>query len=112
MNHKKYIENQKKFVYISGPMTGIKDFNLPAFDKAEKHLKSFGYNVINPADNQRKNPSDTWENYMREAIKQVCLCHIICFLPGWSDSKGALFEAKVAGIIGTEAKLIEDFKNK
>ena len=34
-------------IYICGPMTGIEDLNHPAFFKAEEHLKSKGYTVIN-----------------------------------------------------------------
>lgn len=102
----------KETVYIAGPMTGIKDLNISSFDQAEIKLKALGYNVLNPANNQRQDDSDTWEGYMRKAIRQVCLCDIICLLPGWSNSKGALFESKVADIIGAETKLIGDFKQQ
>ena len=29
-------------IYIAGPMTGIKDFNFPAFFEAEKQLNKIG----------------------------------------------------------------------
>lgn len=35
-------------IYISGPMTGYPDLNLPAFDAAEKRLTDDGHFVINP----------------------------------------------------------------
>lgn len=36
-------------VFISGPMSGIEDFNWPGFYKAEKMLVEKGYSVFNPA---------------------------------------------------------------
>lgn len=101
----------KKIVYVAGPMTGIKNFNFPAFFEAEQYLLNHGYKTINPARNEKPTP-ETWENYMRIAIPQVCKCDIICLLQGWSNSKGALFEVKVAGIIGAESRLFEDFKKR
>ena len=38
-------------IYIAGPMTGIKDFNFPAFFEAEKQLNKLGHEVYNPAHN-------------------------------------------------------------
>ncbi len=40
-------------VYISDPMTGIKDDNFPTFSAAARALRSVGYEVVNPADFKR-----------------------------------------------------------
>ena len=40
-----------EIVYISGPMTGIKDLNYPLFNSIAKRLSDAGYAVENPADN-------------------------------------------------------------
>jgi hypothetical protein len=36
--------------YVAGPMTGIKDFNYPAFNAVAEDLRAQGYEVENPAD--------------------------------------------------------------
>lgn len=36
-------------VYISGPMTGLPEFNYPAFFAAAEALEARGYETINPA---------------------------------------------------------------
>lgn len=38
-------------VYLSGPMTGLPDFNYPAFHDAAQRLRSIGHRVESPAEN-------------------------------------------------------------
>ena len=38
-------------IYIAGPMSGLPDFNYPAFNQAEQRLLALGYEVENPATN-------------------------------------------------------------
>jgi len=38
-------------IYIAGPMTGLPEFNYPAFNAAAEYLRSLGHHVENPADN-------------------------------------------------------------
>ena len=95
-----------KKVYISGPMTGHKDNNYPAFFEAEKRLKKMGFDVINPARNTPPEPA-TWEAFMRMAIKQVCDSDIVALLDGWCFSKGSTIEVSVAEIIRIPAFTLE-----
>jgi hypothetical protein len=37
-------------VYVAGPMTGIKDFNYPAFNAVAASLREAGYLIENPAE--------------------------------------------------------------
>lgn len=37
-------------VYLAGPMTGIADYNFPAFNAAAARLRAEGFDVVNPAD--------------------------------------------------------------
>ena len=49
-------------IYIAGPMSGIKDWNFPAFFKAEAELEALGYKVINPAHNDGATVQDALES--------------------------------------------------
>lgn len=84
-----------KRVYIAGPMTGLPDFNYPAFNRAADALRAKGYHVENPADNPVP-PCGTWKGYMLLAIAQLITCDTVALLPGWSDSKGAKVEHQLA----------------
>lgn len=88
-----------KSVYLSGPMTGIADFNKPAFNAEAKRLRELGYTVLNPAENaEPQNP--TWENWMRLAVAQLVKCDTIAMLPGWTESRGAIIERNLAKDLG------------
>lgn len=40
---------KQKQIYIAGPMTGIPQFNFPAFFEAQRMLEALGWKVNNPA---------------------------------------------------------------
>lgn len=82
-------------VFISGPMTGIDNFNRDAFNNAEKEFIKRGLDVFNPA---WMLFSDGWahEEIMSIDINALSLCKFICMLPGWEDSKGARLENEYA----------------
>lgn len=94
-------------VYISGKMTGIKNYNKEKFSNAEKELKKHGIEVINPSSlseivfekckNLNKEP--TREDFMREDIKALCECDMVYMLDDWRDSIGARHEHLVANEI-------------
>lgn len=85
-------------VYIAGPMTGIEDFNYPAFHAAKAALEARGIETLNPADTEGLNDTgapQSWDWYMRHAIRMVTQSDAMCLLPGWQDSKGANLEVKI-----------------
>lgn len=82
-------------LYISGPMTGIPEWNFPAFNKAADQLRAAGYDVVNPADGGSDN-SKSWEDYLREDLRLLLDCDGIALLPGWEKSRGARLEVHVA----------------
>jgi hypothetical protein len=85
-------------VYISGPMTGIKDHNFPAFFEAAADLRTMGFSVINPAEiNHIGKP---YNDCLKEDIKALCDCDVIALLPGWEHSNGAHLELHIAHRIG------------
>lgn len=92
--------------YISGPMTGIEDYNHTAFNAAERdlvnYLDSVGveYRVINPARNFDGQTNLDRHVYLTLDLKQVLESDVIVLLPGWKTSPGANSEAHVAEITG------------
>lgn len=103
-------------IYLAGPMTGIKDFNFPAFDKAAKELEDAGYIVFNPAANDRRRYGDDFlqhpERFDRRATmfddtSWICNnANIIALLPGWERSKGVAVEKALAEYLGLEIRYL------
>ncbi len=89
-------------VYIAGPMTGIADFNYPAFDAAEKELRELGFAyIINPANTGRRfGVAKSYDFYLRESLRQVLTCEAVALLDGWESSKGAILEYYMAKTLG------------
>lgn len=84
-----------KCTYIAGPMTGLPDFNYPAFNAVADSLRAEGVKVLNPAENPEP-PCKSWNGYMRMALAQLIQCDTVVLLPGWEDSRGARIEAHLA----------------
>ena len=80
-------------------MTGLPDFNYPAFNAEAARLRALGFHVENPAENAAP-PCGSWAGYMRLAIAQLVTCDAICLLPGWSASRGASIEHDLAVHLG------------
>lgn len=47
-----------KQIYIAGPMSGIPEWNYPAFAKAAKDLRAEGWHVWSPAEKDQETFSD------------------------------------------------------
>lgn len=89
-------------VYISGPMSGLKDSNFPEFHIVASRLRDMGYEVICPAENPpppEGYEGDHWLYYMRIDLAQVCTVDAIVMLPNWYGSKGAREEFHVANVL-------------
>lgn len=82
-------------VFISGPMTGLPEYNRPAFDKAATLLAERGYDVANPADLGIVEDWK-WRDYLRHSLRLLLGCDAIYTLPGWESSRGAVLEVRVA----------------
>ena len=87
-----------EYVYLSGPMTGLPEFNFPEFRKSEDYLaERFGCFVVSP----RKNadligPDRTHEDYMRLALAELQCCSSMVLLDHWQQSKGCMMEFEKA----------------
>lgn len=80
-----------KRIYIAGPMTGLPEFNYPAFHAAAQRLREMGFHVENPAENPEP-PCGSWKGYMRMALRQLLTCDAVVLLDSWEKSRGARIE--------------------
>ena len=95
-------------IYLSGPMSGLPDYNYPAFHAAAAKLRALGYVVENPAENPEP-PCKSWEGYMRLALAQLVRCEVTVRLPGWQSSRGAVIESSLSRILGMGVYDYESF---
>lgn len=96
-------------VYIAGPMSGLPDFNYPAFFAAEKALRDAGHDPINPARSEGREDCKTWQDFMRAALRDVADADAIALLPGWHNSRGAAAERDIASRIDIEARPLAEW---
>jgi hypothetical protein len=93
-------------LYIAGPMTGLPDFNYPAFNDAAARLRAAGFDVVNPAEDGL--PLDAqWHQHLRVAIAKLVTCDAVATLPGWRTSTGALLEVAIAVRLGMRVRSAE-----
>ena len=86
-------------LYVAGPMTGLPDFNYPAFNTAADALRAKGHDTLNPADIEQYNLTgkpQEWRWYMRHAIAMIARADGVALLPGWENSDGARLEHTIA----------------
>lgn len=92
-------------------MSGLPEFNYPAFNAAAAMLRGLGYDVLNPVDAEQHNPTpgvpQAWDWYMRHALRMVLNADAIALLPGWENSRGATVEVYIANALGMETQLLE-----
>jgi hypothetical protein len=86
-------------VYISGPMTGIPEFNFPAFNAKAAELRAGGCEPVSPVENGVP-AGAPWVEHMRADIRMLLDCDGIHMLPGWSKSRGATLEHSIAVQLG------------
>jgi hypothetical protein len=101
-----------RHIYIAGPMTGLPEFNYPAFEDAEWQLMRAGFR---PASPHRVNelhggePGErTWQWYMRRTIRMLSDCDGVALLPGCEASKGARLEHDIATALDLPCRPVED----
>ena len=106
----------KPAIYLAGPMSGIAEYNFPAFFAAADLLEAEGYEVFNPAQNDLDNWGDmdgvkqhaTYRECLRQDLDWICRkADFIALLPGWENSKGARVEHALASAIGLEFRYLE-----
>lgn len=92
-----------KRVFLSGPMTGLPDFNREGFAEARRACEAMGATVV-------FNPREAWGHtdkdrswYMRRDLHRLTLSDgdepmfdLVVQLDGWEHSNGAWCESRVA----------------
>jgi nucleoside 2-deoxyribosyltransferase len=116
---------RKKRVYLAGPMSGIADYNWPAFHAATAVGREKGFDVVSPAEEDIEvgdvAPSpegapldlDTLRAVVKRDLDVIQTCEAIALLPGWHKSTGAKAELAVAYWLRLEildARTWEPFK--
>ena len=99
-------------IYISGPMSGVEDFNYPAFRDAADWLRSEGHEPVSPAESDREHglvPGTDMETfsvtdearaaYLARDLPILLGCDGVLVLPGWEYSVGASVEVFVASSV-------------
>ena len=88
-------------------MTGLPEFNYPAFRSAGEQLERRGFRVLNPVDAEKFNDTgkpQAWDWYMRHALRMVLEADALALLPGWEASKGATLEVHVASALKLDVR--------
>jgi hypothetical protein len=88
-------------LYIAGPMTGLPNFNRPAFNVMAEKLRLLGHDVLNPAEldtDETAPPAE--ECYRRDLVLMLQDREGVVVLPGWERSRGATAEVFNMNLIG------------
>lgn len=84
---------RRKKVFISGPMTGIPEYNRSAFYDAAEFQRQLNRIVLNPA----TLPLGLDEpEYMQISLAMLLCCDCIYLIDGWEQSSGARSEYTLA----------------
>lgn len=95
-------------IYVAGPMTGLPEFNYPAFRTATEELLARGYDVEDPSRNENPTPGD-YHGWLRAGLAQLIRCDAVALLPGWEESGGARLEVNVAATLGMRVAPLADW---
>ncbi len=90
-----------RFIYIAGPMSGLPEYNYPAFMAAAEMLsaKYPEARIINPAENFERATDLPYPTYIRESFVQVLTATELYVLAGWENSQGARAEIAMAVLL-------------
>lgn len=107
-------------LYVSGPVTGIEDGNLAAFESVQKELEAAGYLTDKPHDLVDR--EDSHETAMLLCVNELTgrtqkpgIRHPVprydgvALIEGWEQSEGAKLEKAVAEACGMPCKTVDEW---
>lgn len=108
-------------VYIAGPMTGLPEFNFPAFREASQKYRDLGFTVVSPAELDEQADFDptgltgnenlalhgfSLNTILARDLELVSGVDGLILLKGWEKSRGAAAEIALAAAL--DLWIIED----
>lgn len=98
-------KKEAKKVYISGPMTGLPNFNREAFAEAERWCLMNGLSPFNPGwMTFSEDSAFTYEEILQIDLAALSVCDTILLLPGYEKSNGAKVELEMALRLGLKVE--------
>jgi hypothetical protein len=91
---------KRERIYIAGPMSGLPEYNYPAFKEAAERFRIWGWEPVETTDDFDGRTDLDYSVYIRNAIERVMTCRAIALLPGWEGSRGATAEVALALCLG------------
>lgn len=82
--------------YVAGPMTGIPEYNYPAFYQAKDLLLELGLVPVIPPELCPFEEGLNYTDYFKADVEGMLTCQIQVLLPGWTQSPGARAEMTLA----------------
>lgn len=97
-------------VYISGPMSGLPDYNRAAFERAAAELRQMKFDVISPVELDKEDgfsfegpltPKGYWQ-FLGRDLETIGTSDVglMFMLEGWWKSRGARLEVFQALLLG------------
>lgn len=81
-------------------MSGLPDYNYPAFRSAASMWRGAGWDVLDPSEKFGGRVDLPYEVYIKASIVDVLCADAIALLPGWETSKGATLERSIIELLG------------
>ena len=80
-------------IFISGPISGMPDYNRAAFIAVQRALEAAGHAVMNPVMLHGARPDAfSHADYIRVCLAMIDICDALLMLPDWQGSVGATTE--------------------
>lgn len=112
---KRHAKNTLYRYYLSGPMKGYPDSNIPEFKRITGLLRERGFVIVSPVEvssdidsSKFSDKNELYNAYLRKDIEALVGCDAIVMMDGWEKSNGAHLELHIAHRIGLDIYMIDE----